>query len=139
MVLFVMERNMKKNLGCFLLIIIIFSLICGCTDSTDTNVDNDKDQSEKVLLIDEQMLIHPIASGENNVFYKGTIKNIGEEKLDQIEIIVTFYDENNLSLFTKSTLVNDLNHDESKDFQVVVKSSNQYFDSIDHVDYEFYT
>lgn len=129
---------MKKNIGCFLLTIILFSLICGCTDSKDKDLNN-KELSENVLLIDEQVLINPIASGENNVFYKGTLKNTGEEKLDEIEIIVTFYDETNTSLFTKSTVVSDLDKGESKDFKVVVKSSNLYFDSIDHVDYQFFT
>jgi hypothetical protein len=133
-----MDQIMKKSIGCFLLTIILFSLICGCTDSKDTNLNN-KNLSENILLIDEQVLINPIASGENNVFYKGTLKNIGEEKLDEIEIIVTFYDENNTSLFTKSTVVSDVDKGESKDFKVVVKSSNQYFDRIDHVDYQFFT
>jgi len=130
---------MKKNTYFILMSILVVSIFVGCTESNESDTSNDAQKSKNIVLIDEQVLIHPIASGENNMYYKGTIKNIGEKNVDQVTVIVSFYNENNTFLFSKSDNVNDLEPDATKNFQVVVKNSNEYFNQIDHVDYTFET
>jgi hypothetical protein len=131
--------DMKKNTYFILMSILVVSIFVGCTESNESDTSNDSQKSKNIVLIDEQVLIHPIASGENNMYYKGTIKNIGEKNVDQVTVIVSFYNENNTFLFSKSDNVNDLEPDATKNFQVVVKNSNEYFNQINHVDYTFET
>ncbi len=129
---------MKKSKPNILIIIIIFFFFCGCFDVSNSNTKTEN-LDEYIQLVDEEVLVNPIASDETRVYYKGTIKNTGDQTIQQVEIKVNFYDEDNILLFSKSDNVSNLKQDQTEDFQVIVQSTEQYYNQIDHVDYTFQT
>jgi hypothetical protein len=117
-----------------LIICVFFIFIMGCTDSPNIN-----GRTDKVILIDEWVQIHPVADVESSVFYKGIIKNVGGSKIDEVIVRVNFYDENDTFLFYEDDLIYNLKSGGEEYFSVSTSSSNPYYQDIDHVDYEFIT
>jgi hypothetical protein len=109
----------------------------GCVETTNKKNDINNRNTNTIVLIDEWIQIPPIASEESIVYYKGKIKNIGDKTLDKVDVIVIFFDNNNTVLFSKIDTVDNLGIDQEKVFQVMVTNYNQYFQEIDHVEYEF--
>jgi len=69
-------------------------------------------------------------------FYKGTIKNIGGELLEEIIVKVNFYDSNNNFLFSDSDVIHNLNNSYTDEFSVRVYNLYKYYNYIDHIEYE---
>ena len=71
------------------------------------------------------------------VFYKGIIKNTASLKLDMVTVIVEFFDENDIFLFSEEDYIYDMESNTEENFQVSVSSANVFYQDIDHVAYEF--
>ena len=69
-------------------------------------------------------------------FYKGTIKNIGGELLEEIVVKINFYDSNNNFLFSDSDAIYNLTNSYTDEFSVRVYNSYKYYNYIDHIEYE---
>jgi hypothetical protein len=126
-----MEPLLKKELiliGC-LLICIHFS---GCTEPTDN-----RNLEEKIILVDENIVIPPVAGGESVVYYRGTIKNTADVTIDTVTVIVHFYDKENNSIGSKEDSIKDLKANHEKNFQVAVSEHDDFYFQIDHISYEF--
>ena len=118
----------------FFLTIIIIIFLLGCTDT------NKQEKIEKsIILIDESILIPPIASEESVVFYQGTIKNTGDETIDELRVIVKFYDDQDFFLGSKEDRISNMKSNEQRNFKVSVSNADEFFQEIDHVNYEYLT
>lgn len=107
--------------------LIILSLIMGftgCTESTNK--------------IDPRIeLVNTWQEADSKFdFYKGTIKNIGGELLEEINVKVNFYDINNNLLFSDSDVIYNLTNSQTDEFSVRVYNLYIHYKNIDHVEYE---
>ena len=76
---------------------------------------------------------------EDAYFYKvsGTIKNIAYEHINQVNIGVHFYDENNNFIHIELAYVGSLEILESKGFSVTYSRFEEDFEHADHVTFSF--
>ena len=124
---------MKKQLIIVGIIFILLSIfLSGCNDSSQTKVGTDE-----VELVDTWIDKHTAVDGSEYDYYKGTVKNIAGYMLNKITIAVKFYDSDNNYLFSKYDAVCNLADSYTRDFSVSVNSFNDYYENIDHVEYEF--
>lgn len=126
---------MKKLiiLNIFIVVNIISTLIfSGCIESSQ-----DESLRDKIILINENVVIPPIAGEETIVIYRGTIKNTADLTIDQLTVIVNFYDNNNTYLGSKSDLLTQIASEEQRNFQVQISNKDPFYKTIDHVAYEF--
>lgn len=128
---------MKKYLVFVIIVCLLSCLFIGCVETTNKKNNINNGNTNTIVLIEEWIQIPPIASEESIVYYKGKIKNIGDKTLDKVDVVVIFLDKNDTVLFSKIDMVDNLGINQEKIFQVMVTNSNQYFQEIDHVEYEF--
>lgn len=123
----------KKHLLHFTMILLLYLLsLSGCMESTTNS--NLKDA---IVLIDENIVIPPIASEESIVYYRGTIKNTAETKLNQVIVVVKFLDEGDNIIGQKTDELADVEPNQERNFQVSVSNNDEFYQQIDHVTYEF--
>jgi hypothetical protein len=92
---------------------------------------------DAIVLIDENIVIPPIASEESIVYYRGTIKNTAETKLNQVIVVVKFLDEGDNIIGQKTDELADVEPNQERNFQVSVSNNDEFYQQIDHVTYEF--
>ena len=124
-----MKKQLIINIIAFLLIVVWIS---GCNDSSQTKGDTDK-----VELLDTRVDKHTATDGSEHTYYNGTVKNIAGHMLNKINITVKFYDNDNNYLFSEYDAICNLVNSYTRDFSVHVDSFNDYYEYIDHVEYEF--
>lgn len=127
--------NLKRSLFIpFLLVVMVIAGLSGCTET-----EKPINLAQSVILIDESIVIPPVAGKESVVFYRGTIKNTAEQSIDELTISVKFYDEQDTFLGSKEDVLQNVKANEERYFQVSVSNADEFYQQIDYVDYEFLT
>ena len=124
--------SMKKHLIVSGIVFVL--LMVGFSGCVEQDISGDTNQVE---LVNEWIDRNTAIDGSKYDYYKGTIRNIAGKHLDNIKIIVKFYDRNDNFLFEKTDYVSNLANSYTKDFSVVVYSYGTYYDAIDYWKYEF--
>lgn len=124
----------KKRFIQFAVVFLLFhiGILTGCIESTTQS--NLKDA---IVLIDENIVIPPIASEESIVYYRGTIKNTAETKFNKVTVVVKFLDEQDMIIGQKTDELTDVEANQERNFQVSVSNNDEFYLQIDDVTYEF--
>jgi len=117
-------ENMKKEL--ILLtsaIIIISTFLSGCNNG-------DADKVELVKYDIDPYIPFP-DSPWKHTYINGTIKNIAGELLEEVIMIISFYDINDTLLYTKNHTFNNLTDSSTEDFKVIYNYTEEGYEIAD--------
>jgi hypothetical protein len=127
-----MMKEQKTHLLLVFIMILIFICLSGCQEQNQQ-----KNLVEHIELIDENVIIPPIAGEETIVIYTGTIENTADTTIEMVTIIAKFYDNNNTFLGSKTDTLNQISAGEQQQFKIQITNADPYYYEIDQVSYEF--
>lgn len=79
---------------------------------------------------------YPTQAYNPRYIIKGTAKNIAGKNLNEIIITALFCDSNHNQLNSENTTIQKLAHGNTKNFEIYLYSTNQYFKQINNVEFE---
>ena len=116
---------MKKIVLIIAIIVVSTGLLCGCTNSGTLG------DTDKVELVEYSVTSQWQGSSEFGKTIRGTVKNIGGELIDNLDIEIQYCDSNSNILDTRVITLKGIPNSYTKDFLTTYGIANEYYENID--------
>jgi hypothetical protein len=138
---------MNRSPILFGIIFVLIIILCGCTTHNGKPIGNNKVeivdysiQTQKHIAVDMEDWIK-LADGFFNTttaeryFINGTVKNIANYTLAQVNITANFYDSNNHFLHSESVFIYNFPSTNTTAFEISYWSTTPYFENVNHMNF----
>lgn len=120
-----------------ILLITLLLVITGWLSGCDQKSNENEIDISKLELVNYTVRTRLDFTGEEYKEIKGFIKNNAGKAIEQVKIIANFYSKNNSYIRTKDHYINDLANKDTKEFQFIYHSANEYYYQIDWDNIQF--
>lgn len=148
----------NKILVPLILLMLIMVILSGCNE-LDSGNDKQSGNTDKVKIVDYRIETYSYENFIDRFNYdthtkvadelsydklgefgyynvNGTIKNVAGKKLNEIVIIVTFFDKDGIFINSRNATVTNLPNTFTDNFEVKIFSDSKYFEKINNIKFE---
>lgn len=114
-----------------ILLITILLVITGWLSGCDEDTNENEIDISKLELVNYTVNTRLDLLGEEFKEIKGFVKNNAGKDVEQVNITASFYNDNNTFIISKKTYIFNLANKDTKEFQVIYHSANNYYYQVD--------